>query len=474
MHIRVTRTFFFQSLTGVVNSTPDREQVIEALAQLERLKELTMGKGKVPRGQAPVPAAGDKFDVQIDWDAPHVGPNGREYSFSKVEKPAAQERSAPATESTTSTVLDAAARQQSEESERRRRQQQAAMQQAQAQQAQAQQQRPAMGQQDAAAAEAEARSQAASVSASAWSVPATCRASRSEDHAVVTLISSNEGYPAGALAISAALEVLESDLRRISLVTPTVAPGIRELLRSAAWEVREVPEVMCNQVLGAGVTADRYDLGAEYQQKRQKWLTTCTKFHVWNLTFLKKVIFLDADTLVLRPIDELIDHPSDFAAAPDTFPADQFNSGVMVVKPSASRFEELLDWNRVNGTAEGGDQCLLNEFFGEWFYGAWDDPVSGRLPWIMNVAAASHEQYKTLSRMQSRDDPVVVHFVSDGKPWLYMVLKFQGQADRIPAAVRRLYHAWDQMYWLAKTNRICHGAVTAEEKQQARALLEAV
>ena len=139
-----------------------------------------------------------------------------------------------------------------------------------------------------------------------------------------------EGYPAGALAISAALEVWDSALRRIALVTPAVGAGIRELLRSSAWEVREVPVLACNQKLGDKVTADRYDLGAEYQAKRAKWIPTCTKFHAWRLTELRKVVFLDADVLVLRPIDSLVDHPSDFAAAPDSFPADQFNSGVMV------------------------------------------------------------------------------------------------------------------------------------------------
>ena len=324
------------------------------------------------------------------------------------------------------------------------------------------------------AAEAEARAQAAAVTASAWALPAACRPAKSQEYAVVTLISSNEGYPAGALAIAAALEVLDSELRRIVLVTPAVLPGIRDLLRAGAWEVREVAEVGCNQVLGAGVTAERYDLGPEYQQKKAKWRTTCTKFHAWNLLEFAKVVFLDADTLALKPIDSLVDHPSDFAAAPDSFPADQFNSGVMVIKPSKARFEQLLAWNRVNGTAEGGDQCLLNNFFGEWFYGAWDDPEAGRLPWIMNVPAASHEQYRTLTRMQSRDEPAIAHFVSDGKPWLYMVLKFQGQADRIPPAVRRIYHVWDQLYWLAKTNRICHGALTDDEKRQARLLLESV
>ena len=121
----------------------------------------------------------------------------------------------------------------------------------------------------------------------------------------------------------------------------------------------------------------------------------------WNLVELNKVIFLDADALPLKPIDSLAEHPSNFAAAPDTFPADQFNSGVMVIRPSAAKFAELVAWNTEHGTAEGGDQCLLNEFFEEWYYAAWDDEVAGRLPWIMNVAAASYESYKTLSRMQA-------------------------------------------------------------------------
>ena len=111
--------------------------------------------------------------------------------------------------------------------------------------------------------------------------PAVCRQQPVRDKGIVTLISSNEGYPAGALAISASLEVLQSELRRIALVTPNVNSGIRELLRTAAWEVQEVPAIECNQILGPNVTPDRYDLGDEYKAKMAKWRTTCTKFHAW-------------------------------------------------------------------------------------------------------------------------------------------------------------------------------------------------
>ena len=145
-----------------------------------------------------------------------------------------------------------------------------------------------------------------------------------------------------------------------------------------------------------------------------------------------------------------------------------------MIEPSAKRFSELLRWNSVNGTAEGGDQCLLNDFYSEWFYSGWDDAEAGKLPWIMNVGAAHHKSYRTLMRMQSRDEPAIVHFVGgESKPWLFMVLKFNGMADRIPEAVTGLLRAWDHMYWLGKTNRVCAGTLSKQERREALAVLEA-
>jgi len=69
------------------------------------------------------------------------------------------------------------------------------------------------------------------VAASAAALPDACARAPVRDQAVVTLITNNEGYPAGALAVAAALEVLDSKLRRIVLVTEDVTPGIQERLR---------------------------------------------------------------------------------------------------------------------------------------------------------------------------------------------------------------------------------------------------
>ena len=104
-----------------------------------------------------------------------------------------------------------------------------------------------------------------------------CRAAPVRDAAVATLVSSNEGYPAGGRSGDGAARKALVSGRAARDATPAVEGGIRTLLAGGSWEVVEVGEVRCNQVLGAGVTADKYDLGEDYQRKKAKWLTAALR-----------------------------------------------------------------------------------------------------------------------------------------------------------------------------------------------------
>lgn len=99
------------------------------------------------------------------------------------------------------------------------------------------------------------------------------------------------------------------------------------------WEVIEVENIPCNHKLGPSVTSKTHDLnGAGYQAGLKRFRPTCTKFAAWSLTQFNRVLFLDVDTLVVGPIDDILYGFSNasFAAAPDVFPPDNFNSGVLV------------------------------------------------------------------------------------------------------------------------------------------------
>ena len=72
------------------------------------------------------------------------------------------------------------------------------------------------------------------------------------------------------------------------------------------------------------------------------------------------------------------------------------------------------------------------------------------------------------------DEPAVAHFVGgEGKPWHYMVLKFQKQEDKVPPAVRSVFAAWDAMYWLAKTGKVCAGTLSDRERADTLEILQA-
>lgn len=56
---------------------------------------------------------------------------------------------------------------------------------------------------------------------------------------------------------------------------------------------------------------------------------TFTKIHCWRLVQFRKCVFLDADTMALRNVDDLFER-DELSAAPDPGWPDCFNSGVFV------------------------------------------------------------------------------------------------------------------------------------------------
>jgi glycogenin glucosyltransferase len=54
------------------------------------------------------------------------------------------------------------------------------------------------------------------------------------------------------------------------------------------------------------------------------------------------VFYIDADCLIRENVEEVFELDTDFAAAPDVFPPDKFNAGVMLIRPSLATFNSLL------------------------------------------------------------------------------------------------------------------------------------
>ncbi|SER15275.1 Alpha-N-acetylglucosamine transferase [Faunimonas pinastri] len=131
------------------------------------------------------------------------------------------------------------------------------------------------------------------------------------------------------------------------------------------------------------------------------------KLELWKLDQFRKVVFLDADSLVVKPIDMLFGFP-EFSGAPNLYEelADfhRLNSGIFVAEPNRATYDRMIEeldqpgifWRRT-------DQTFLQSFFPDWH----------KLPYIFNTM---QYVYFNLPQLWVWESIRVVHYQYE-KPW---------------------------------------------------------
>jgi alpha-N-acetylglucosamine transferase len=79
------------------------------------------------------------------------------------------------------------------------------------------------------------------------------------------------------------------------------------------------------------------------------WKNCWTKFQIFNLIEYDKIVFLDADVMVLKNLDHLFKKPHMTAALDGEYwnlwPSwPHFNSGCLVIEPSTDLFNNILNF----------------------------------------------------------------------------------------------------------------------------------
>ena len=99
-------------------------------------------------------------------------------------------------------------------------------------------------------------------------------------------------------------------------------------------------------------------------------LDNFAKLRLWQLTDYDKIVFIDADAIVLKNIDRLFQYP-EFSAAPNVYESladfHRLNSGVFVARPSEATFAAMLErLDRRDAFWRRTDQTFLESFFPDW------------------------------------------------------------------------------------------------------------
>ncbi|BGP47109.1 glycogenin glucosyltransferase [Rhodotorula kratochvilovae] len=218
--------------------------------------------------------------------------------------------------------------------------------------------------------------------------------------AFATLVTSDQYLPGALVTLHSLLDIepaspLQRDWTTVCLTTPATVGYATLQALTRAFDVVVGVESIVTQSWEELKLLGRRDLAA-----------TLTKLHLFRLTQYEKVVFLDADTLVVRPLSHLFQLPHRLSAAPDQGWPDAFNSGVLVATPSLDTFDALMDMMRSRGTWDGGDQGLLNDFFPDWH----------RLSFTYNVTPSAYYTYAPAYKRHGQDVSVL-HFIGADKPW---------------------------------------------------------
>lgn len=211
--------------------------------------------------------------------------------------------------------------------------------------------------------------------------------------AYATILHSEQLYACGAITAARSIRMAGSGRDMVALVDETISARHRGALEAAGWKVRTI-----RRIRNPRASRDAYN----------EW--NYSKFWLWTLTEYERVIFLDADLLVQRPMEPLFAMPE--VSATGNHGA-YFNSGVMVVEPCNCTFRLLADHVGDIESYNGGDQGYLNEVFSWWH----------RLPSHANYMkhfwdGDTAERAAAKRRVLAADPPVAlaVHFVGL-KPW---------------------------------------------------------
>ncbi|WP_274426604.1 glycosyltransferase [Chelativorans sp. YIM 93263] len=226
-------------------------------------------------------------------------------------------------------------------------------------------------------------------------------------HAYVTLVT-NGDYAMGAVALVRSLRLTGTAADIVVLHTGGVEAEV----------LRPLSE------LGARlVEAELLPTSAEFNERHQRAklhadapftkgekpafhtpLDNFAKLRLWQLSDYERVVFIDADALVIRNIDRLFSYP-EFSAAPNVYESladfHRMNSGVFVARPSQKTFEDMLArLDRPDAFWRRTDQTFLQTFFPEWhglpvFYNTLQY-VWFNLPglWDWNSIKVVHYQYE--------------------------------------------------------------------------------
>uniref|UniRef100_A0A0D9VII9 Hexosyltransferase n=1 Tax=Leersia perrieri TaxID=77586 RepID=A0A0D9VII9_9ORYZ len=164
------------------------------------------------------------------------------------------------------------------------------------------------------------------------------------DEAYVTLLYGDE-FVLGVRVLGKSIRDTGTKRDLVVLVSDGVSDYSRKLLEADGFIVKHITL-----------------LANPNQVRPTRFWGVYTKLKIFNMTNYKKVAYLDADTIVVKSIEDIF-NCGKFCA--NLKHSERMNSGVMVVEPSETLFNDMMEKVNSLPSYTGGDQGFLNSYYAD-------------------------------------------------------------------------------------------------------------
>ena len=191
-------------------------------------------------------------------------------------------------------------------------------------------------------------------------------------YSYVTLLT-NDSYVYGVVLLVESMKKVNTKYPLHVLIIDEVSAANREILDQlgVSYEVVDViptPEAIYEHNMAINPNT------------ASTWINCWTKLRIFDLEQFDKIVFLDADIMIMKNLDHLFDMPNMTSALDGEYfniwPIPHFNAGCIVIEPSKYIFNQILKFANeltVNDLPKDrddmliiADQEILNMYFDDW------------------------------------------------------------------------------------------------------------
>ncbi len=267
-----------------------------------------------------------------------------------------------------------------------------------------------------------------------------------KNYSYITLLT-NDSYVCGIILLLESMKKVNTKYPLHVLITEEVSPPTIEILNQLKVSYKLVEKIeMPKELMDYNMTINPNVAGT--------WRYCWTKFHIFNQTQFDKIIFLDADIMILKNIDHLFEKP-DMTGAIDgeyfnLWPDwDHINAGCIVIEPSQEKFDNILNFAFSLKIEELPNYIIADQEVINLYYKDWPKWKECHLNKYYNI----FPPYILPSMTEDiKQNCYFLHFVGR-KPWVFWAKKESEQYDEyfytqgkkyIEDAIK--YLDWEKIY----------------------------